>query len=101
MLLANGVIEQIVGEVTLPITLAGITRKVAVGIVPELTDSCALGMDFAKTFGIILDLNVQRPTIIEEPISKNAFDSIGRIDLEECVGHNLVNSKIRIKRGIR
>lgn len=96
VMLANGSIESIAGEVILPITLAGVSREMTIRIVPELTDECVLGIDFMEKFGIVIDTSIQRLWLAEKPIIRIEFNKSGsKMNDNSCFGIVLLSDNER------
>lgn len=64
VMMANGSIEMVIGETCLPSTFLGTIHSIHFKIIPELTDTYLLVMDFAEKFGFILKVRyVTHPEI--------------------------------------
>ena len=48
------------GHVTLPVTVAGLTREIRVAIMPQLDADCYLGVNFMRAFRTVLDPDMDR-----------------------------------------
>ena len=85
-IMATGAIESIIGEANLPITFSGTIRPINVKIIPSLTDTCVLGMDFSQSFEIIMHLRGRQLWSADELIVKFAFGLPADNESEVCEG---------------
>ena len=70
VMMANGTIEAVIGQACLPFTFSETTHSVDFKIIPGLSNTCVLGMDFVEKFGIVLHLRDKQLWLADEPITK-------------------------------
>ena len=58
--LADDSRSPLLGHVILPITVAGLTRKIRVAIMLQLDADCYLGVNFVRAFRAVLDPDTDR-----------------------------------------
>ena len=78
VMMANGSIEAVIGEACFTVTFSETTHSTDFKIIPGLSDTCLLDMDFAEKFGIVLHRRDKQLWLADEPIIKFAFRTADR-----------------------
>jgi len=75
ILTANGQIARAREEVDLSLRLRDQIRTISACLLPDLTVSCLIGMDFLQKFGVVIDYELSEWNFKDSPAVKYSFES--------------------------
>lgn len=81
---ANGQLAEVREEVDLSLSLKGRSHTVSVCLLPDLTVSCIVGMDFLCRFGIVLDFAGREWCFADDPVVRYAWEPSGEASRVCC-----------------
>lgn len=85
-MIANGTIEAVFSEACLPTTFSGTNHSINFKLIPGLTDTCELGIDFAEKFGFGSGLRDKNLWLANEPIIKFDLGPANENDIDTFKG---------------